>query len=104
MIAKALQQFAPIFTAVARSSAVYVPPRFGSAAQKPDDPDISPLLTIDEHHRLQCLAGVLLYYCLAIDSTGLPAVTAIESALAHATQLTQCARSRSIACLFSELS
>jgi hypothetical protein len=44
---------------------------------------------VDEHYRLQCLAGVLLYYCLAIDSTGLPAVTAIESALAHATQLTQ---------------
>ncbi len=75
-----------------------MPPRFGSAAQKPDDPDISPLLTIDEHHRLQCLAGVLLYYCLAIDSTtGLPAVTAIESALAHATQLTQRAADRLLA-------
>ena len=43
--------------------------------------DLSPLLTFDE------LGGILLYYCLAIDSTGLPAVTAIESALAHATQL-----------------
>jgi hypothetical protein len=63
-----------------------VPPRFGSAAQKPDDPDISPLLTVDEHHRLQCLAGVLLYYCLAI-----------ESALAHATQLTQHAADRLLA-------
>jgi hypothetical protein len=73
VIVKALKQFAPISTAVARSpAAVYVPPRFGSAAQKSDDPDISPLLTVDEHHRLQCLAGVLLYYCLAIDSTGLP--------------------------------
>ena len=38
--------------------------------------------------------GILLYYCLAIDSTGLPAVTAIESALAHATQLTQQAADR----------
>ena len=97
MIAKALKQFAPFSTAVARSPAVYVPPRFGSAAQKPATPDISPLLTADEHHRLQCLAGVLLYYCLAIDSTGLPAVTAIESALAHATQLTQRAADRLLA-------
>jgi hypothetical protein len=97
VIAKALKQFAPLSTAVARSPAVYVPPRFGSAAQKPADPDTSPLLTVDEHHRLQCLAGVLLYYCLAIDATGLPAVTAIESALAHATQLTQRAADRLLA-------
>ena len=50
--------------------------------------DLSPLLTFDE------LGGILLYYCLAIDSTGLPAVTAIESALAQATQLTQQAADR----------
>jgi hypothetical protein len=37
---------------------------------------------------------VLLYYCLAVDSTGLPAVTAIESALSHATQITQQAAER----------
>jgi hypothetical protein len=37
---------------------------------------------------------VLLYYCLADDSTGLPAVTAIESALSHATQITQQAAER----------
>ena len=43
------------------------------------------------------LGGILLYYCLAIDSTGLPAVTAIESALAHATQLTQQAADRLLA-------
>ena len=50
--------------------------------------DLSPLLTFDE------LGGILLllHYCLAIDSTGLPAVTAIESALAHATQLPQLSR------------
>ena len=57
----------------------------------------SPLLTPDEHHRLQMLGGILLYYCLAIDSTGLPAVTAIESALANATQLTQQASERLLA-------
>ena len=34
---------------------------------------------------------------MAIDSTGLPAVTAIESALAHATQLTQQAADRLLA-------
>ena len=37
---------------------------------------------------------MLLHYCLAVDSTGLPAVTAIESALSHATQITQQAAER----------
>jgi hypothetical protein len=88
----------PNSTSVARSPTVYQPPRFGSAAaQVPESPDTSPLLTPDEHHRLQQLGGILLYYCLAIDSTGLPAVTAIESALAHATQLTQRAADRLLA-------
>ena len=40
---------------------------------------------------------LIIYYCLAIDSTGLPAVTAIECALAHATQLTQQAAYRILA-------
>ena len=97
VIPKALKQFAPNSTSVARSPAVYQPPRFGSAAQVPDSPDTSPPLTPDEHHRLQQLGGILLYYCLAVDSTGLPAVTAIESALANATQLTQYAANRLLA-------
>ena len=97
VIPKALKQFAANSTSVARSPAVYQPPRFGSAAQVPDSPDTSPLLTPDEHHRLQQLGGILLYYCLVIDSTGLPAVTAIESALANATQLTQHAADRLLA-------
>ncbi len=54
-------------------------------------------MTADEHHNLQQLGGVLLYYCLAIDLTGLPAVTAIEFALANATQLTQRAADRLLA-------
>ncbi len=94
VIAKALQQFAPDSTAVARSPAVYQPPRFGKEAQTPAPSDTSPLLTAAEHHRLQQIGGMLLYYCLAVDSTGLPAVTAIESALSHATQLTQQAAER----------
>ena len=65
-------------------------------------PRYFPPLTAAEHHILQQLGGVLLYYCLAINSTGLPAVTAIKSALSHATQLTQCRWSSSR--LFSELS
>ena len=97
VIAKALKQFAPNSTAVARSPAVYQPPRYGAAAQTPEALDTSPLLTAAEHHRLQQLGGVLLYYCLAIDSTGLPAVTAIESALAHATQFTQRSADRLLA-------
>eukprot|EP01036_Dinobryon_divergens_P061892 gene61892-biopygen31968 len=52
VIPKALKQFAPTSTTVARSPAVYQPPRFGAAAQSPETPDLSPLLTFDEHHRL----------------------------------------------------
>jgi hypothetical protein len=91
------KQFALKSTAVARSPAVYQPPRYGSAAQTPEALDTSPLLIAAEHHRLQQLGGVLLYYCIAIDSTGLPAVTAIESALAHATQFTQRSADRLLA-------
>ena len=97
LIAKVLRQFAPNSTTVARSPAIYKPPRFGAAAQTPESPDTSPLLSTAEHHRLQQLGGVLLYYCLAVDATGLPAVTAIESALANATQLTQHAADRLLA-------
>ena len=46
VIAKALQRFAPHSTAVARSLAVYQPPRFGAAAHTPDSPDTSPPLTV----------------------------------------------------------
>ena len=90
IIPKALKQFAPNSTSVTRSPAVYQPPRFSSAGgQVPKPPDTSSSLNLDEHHRLQKLGDILLYYCLPIDSTGLPAVTTIEFALSHATQLTQ---------------
>ena len=64
IIAKALQRFAPHSILVARSPAVYQPPRFGAAAHTPDSPDTSPPLTTEEHHNLQQLGGVLLYYLL----------------------------------------
>ena len=38
VISKALKQFAPTSTALARSPAIYQPPRFGSAAQIPTSP------------------------------------------------------------------
>ena len=79
VIAKVLQHFAPDSTVIARSPAVYKPPRFGKEAQTPSS-NTSPLLTAAELHRLRQIGGVLLYYCLAVDSTGLPAVTAIVSA------------------------
>ena len=97
VIVKALKQFAPFSTAVARSPAVYVSPHFGSAAQKPATPDISPLLTVDEHPRLQCLASALLFNSSYRFDGFLPSVTAIESALVHATQLTQRAADRLLA-------
>jgi hypothetical protein len=60
VIAKALQQFAPDSTAVARSPAVYQPPLFGKEAQTPAPPDTSPLPSAaEEHHRLQPIGGVL---------------------------------------------
>jgi hypothetical protein len=93
VIAKALQRFAPHSTAIARS--YQPPPRFGAAAHTSFD--TSPPLIADEHYNLQQLGGILLYYCLATDSTGLPAVTTIESALANATQLTQRAADRLLA-------
>ena len=43
------------------------------------------------------MASSYIIYCLAIDSTDLPAVTAIESALSHPTQLTQGAADRLLA-------
>jgi hypothetical protein len=96
-IVKALKQFAPFSTAVARYPAVYVSPHFGSATQKPATPDISPLLTVDEHPRLQCLASALLFNSSYRFDGFLPSVTAIESALVHATQLTQRAADRLLA-------
>jgi hypothetical protein len=47
---------------VARSPAIYQPPRFGAAAHTPDSPDTPPPLTAEEHHNLQQLGRVLLYY------------------------------------------
>jgi hypothetical protein len=93
VIPVALKQFAPNSTAVARSPAITYHPVLVPLRNLPN------LLIFlrFSHHRLQQLGGILLYYCLAIDSTGLPAVTAIESALAHATQLTQQAADRLLA-------
>ena len=59
VIAKALKQFAPNFTAVARSPAVYQPPRFAKEAQIPAPPHTSPLLTSGKHHSQQQIGGVL---------------------------------------------
>ena len=40
VIAQALKRFAPHSTSVARSPAVYQPPRFGAAAHTPDSPSL----------------------------------------------------------------
>ena len=97
-IPKALAQFVPFSSEKAHSPAVYCPPRFGSAQQQaPTAPDTSQLLSATERHTLQQIVGVLLYYCLAVDLTGLPAVTAIASTLSSASQLTQKAADRLLA-------
>ena len=96
-IPKALAQFTPHSTDTAKSPAIYYAPRYGSDNQRPLDLDDSPLLTEEERHTLQQITGVLLYYCLAVDLTGLPAVTAIASALSSASHLTRKATHRLLA-------
>ena len=101
-ITKALRRFAPELTKGARSPAIYTPPSYGStAAQHPTAQDNSPLLSPTERKNLQAIVGVLLYYCLAVDLTGLPAVTALASAQSAATTTTQAAANRLLAYFYN---
>ena len=101
-VTKALRRFAPHLTKGARSPALYFPPAYGSPdSQNPTVIDTSPLLSTADHKNLQAIIGVLLYYCLAVDLTGLPAVTALASAQSTATRTTQAAANRLLAYFFS---
>ena len=96
-VAKALARFAPQSTSVARSPGIYTPPRYGNASQAPTIEDMSPALPQLKRTNLEAIIGVFLYYCLAVDLTGLTAVTSLASAQASATVLTFAAANRLLA-------
>jgi hypothetical protein len=99
-ISKALERFAPNLSKGSKSPSIYIPPNYGEKIQEPFT-DSSPLLNDDEKHRLQEIVGCLLYYCRAVDPTGLPTVTELASLQSHATELTKTAVDRLLAYFYS---
>jgi len=95
-INKLLQRFPPPNTAGANSPAIYIPPTYGSKVQVPLV-DSSPPLSASEITEIQAICGALLYYCIAVDPTGYPAVTALASEQSHATVNTRLAANRLLA-------
>ena len=94
-IAKVIQRFAPLLTIGARSPGIYTSPRYGQASTQTPTVDNSPRVSPAEQLHLQGLIGALLYYCLAVDPTGLPVVTtALASAQSRATHETLAAANR----------
>ena len=94
-IRKLLQRFPPPNHG-ANSPAVYFPPNYGSKVQVPIV-DTSPPLSAPEVTEIQAICGALLYYCIAVDPTGYPAVTALASEQSHATTNTRLAANRLLA-------
>ena len=68
------------------------PKQFGSAAQRPLPPDISPLLDKKGIKRVQQIVGSILYYARAVDMTVLMALStiAIEQTKATAKTMAKC--------------
>ena len=93
---KIRQRFAPELTRGAPSPAIYIPPRYGAQAQQVPV-DNSPQLSPARKLWLQQLVGCFLYYARAVDYTMLPAVCAISSDQANATDATLAAAYRLIA-------
>ena len=92
-IQKLLQRFPPSTANGANSPAIYVPPTYGSKVQAPLV-DSSPPLSAPEIKEIQAICGALLYYCIAVDPTGYPAVTSLASEQSHATLNTRLAANR----------
>ena len=84
-VMKALTRFSPNNTSGALSPSVYTPPVYGSTAPQMTHSDATPPLDQEQRHRLQQIVGVFLYYARMIDSTMLPAITALASEQATAT-------------------
>jgi hypothetical protein len=57
----------------------HVAPQYGAKEQYMTEEDTSILLTIEEAKYVQAVAGTLLYYAWAVDSTILPALSAITT-------------------------
>lgn len=94
-IAKVLQRFNPQSHG-ANSPAIYTPPQLGAKVQTPYV-DTSPLLSTQEVTAVQGICGALLYYCIAVDPTGYPAVTALACEQSRATVKTRAAADRVLA-------
>jgi len=94
-IDKLLQRF-PVPSRGANSPAIYTPPLYGSKIQEPTV-DTSPALSGPEVTEIQSICGALLYYCIAVDPTGYPAVTALASEQSRATTNTRIAADRLLA-------
>jgi hypothetical protein len=91
-IQKLLQRFPPNHGA--NSPAVCFPPNHGSKVQV-SIVDTSPPLSAPEVTEIQAICGALFYYyCIAVDPTGYPAVTALASEQSHATANTRLAANR----------
>ena len=95
-IRKLLQRF-PASARGAHSPAIYTPPNYGTKIQAPTI-DTSPTLSGPEVTEIQSICGALLYYCIAVDPTGYPAVTALASEQSRATTNTRLAADRLLAC------
>ncbi len=67
----------------------HVKPQYGAKAQYATDDDTSPPLTGKEAKYVQKVAGTLLYYARAADSTILPALSAIATKQANPTKKTR---------------
>ena len=84
-IDKVLERFHRGDLRQAKSPCVYVPPQYGQRLQLTTI-DHSPTLPPEEVTEVQGIVGSLLYYAKALDSTFLPAVTALASAQANLTE------------------
>ena len=86
-IAKVLQQFQHRIITPQQSPGVYVPPRYGSQPQE-IKVDTSRPLDAAELLELQSIVGSCLYYCRAVDYTGLQKTCQLSSEQAQATEQT----------------
>jgi hypothetical protein len=100
-INKVLKRFAPTLTKGTRSPSIYSPPTYGAAAQLSSAEDSTALLSPPRKQRIQEIIGSLLYYCRAVDPTGLPTVTELASLQAHATEHTETAVNRLLSYFYS---
>jgi hypothetical protein len=89
-IQKALLQFKHQ-TPIAKQNSLHphVKPQYGAKAQYATNEDTSPPLTGEEAKYVQEVAGTLLYYARALDSTILPALSAIATEKANPTEKTR---------------